>query len=308
MEAVKIILNPYSGRGRGDQLRRQIGDTFSRAGIDHEIAVTDGPGHGIELAQAAREAGYRVIAAAGGDGTVSEVMNGIALATPPGETVGTLALLPVGSANDFTDELGYPRDLSAAVEIIASGRRRRVDLGYVEVDGGERSRYFDNNMGMGFEARVTMESYKIKRLQGSALYVAAALRTLPQFKAPHLELSCELENGETWQRSDPTLLVTIGNTRRTGGGFYLTPDALPDDGYFDVGIAKALPVWRVMTLLPKALYGKHTSDSAVTMLRCRTIHARCEEGLPVQLDGEILAQAAHEVRVEVQPLRLEIIA
>jgi YegS/Rv2252/BmrU family lipid kinase len=301
---------------------------MQRAGLAFDIAVTTGRGHAIELAHQARMDGFAVVAAAGGDGTVNEVVNGLARATPASDPVGKLALLPLGSGNDFADMVGCPRDPDQAAAIIAAGFVRQLDIGCASIstvvpgtsvglDSATQNgatpestlvRYFGNNMGVGLEAQVTLESYKISRLQGTALYVAAALRTLRNYRSPHMEIRCHGEDGTLWQRTEPTVLVTIGNSRRTGGGFYLTPDALMDDGLFDVGIAANMSTVRLLTLLPRALMGRHTGDPSITMLRSRRIQIACPEGLPVQLDGEVIAEQAGEIDVVIQPGRLQLLS
>ena len=162
-------------------------------------------------------------------------------------------------------------------------------------------------MGVGFEAQVTLESYKIDRLEGSTRYVAAALRALRSCPAPYAEITWEAEDGQVKRWAQEMLLVTIGNSARTGGVFYLTPDAVMDDGLLDIGIARSVSPWRVLVLLPKALYGKHTSDPAITLDRCRKVSIVCADPVPVHLDGEVVMEDAREITVEVQPQRLEIV-
>ncbi|MFN8488203.1 MAG: diacylglycerol kinase family protein [Caldilineaceae bacterium] len=308
-ERVKIILNPYSGRGAGARTKPRICAALTDAKINFDLAETNGVGHGIELARQAALEGYTTVVAVGGDGTVSEVMNGLAQATPPNKTAGKLAMIPLGSGNDFAAMVGCKRELAHAVQAIASGKSRRIDLGQAIIhSAGQRiERYFDNNMGVGFEAWVTLESYKIKRLSGTLLYVTAALRALNSYQPPHINLAWEAPDGVKHERHDKTLMVSIGNSRRTGGGFYLTPDARLDDGLLDIAIADAIPPSRTLLLLPRALLGKHTSDKAITMSRCRALQITCPTGLPVQLDGEVVAQQADQVEIRIHPKRLEVI-
>lgn len=307
---VKVILNPYSGRGRAGRQREALCRALAQAGLAFDLEETRGPGHAIELARAAREMGYTTVVAAGGDGTVSEVMNGLAQAAGPDQVVGRLGLMPMGSANDFAAMVGCPRRLDQVARQIAAGRSRRVDLGFATYapQGGEtRQRYFDNNLGIGLEARVTLESYQIRWLSGTPLYVVAALRALHRYAGSRLELAWERPDGQVETRARATLMVTVGNTRRTGGGFYLTPDAVVDDGLLDVGIADAIPAWQVLTLLPLALFGRHTGHPAVTMIRCRRISVAGADGFPLHLDGEVVSDQAIRVDVTIQPGRLEVV-
>ena len=191
------------------------------AELDFDLVETLHPGHGIELATQARRDGFAIIVAAGGDGTVSEVVNGLVQATPPHKSAGILGLLPLGSGNDLATMVGIPTGLEEAVQRLVDGETRVVDLGHASwcTDHGTQSRYFDNNMGIGLEAAVTLESYNIRRLTGSALYLTAALRTLRGYVAPDISMACELADGEWWRRSGPTLMISIGNSPRAGGGF-----------------------------------------------------------------------------------------
>jgi len=309
MERLKVILNPYSGRGTGARIRPHLCHGLAQAGIDFDLAETSGVGHGIELARQAHLDGYTTVVAAGGDGTVSEVVNGLAQATPEGASVGKLAVIPLGTGNDFAAMVGCVSDLEPAVRAIALGKTRRIDLGQAVIhSAGERvQRYFDNNLGVGFEAWVTLESYKVKRLSGVLLYLVAALRALNSYRPPHMAIRWKTPTGESNQRTQLTLLVSVGNSRRTGGGFYLTPDAKLDDGLLDIGIANAIPPLQVLWLLPKALFGKHTTDKAITMSRCHQLQIDCPTGMPVHLDGEVITPKANRVEVNIQPGRLEVI-
>jgi diacylglycerol kinase (ATP) len=304
-----VILNPYAGRGLGGQLRPQILAAFGELGLNVELVASEGIGHAIELARAARTAGADTVVAAGGDGTVSEVVNGLAQATPTGEPVGRLGIIPIGSGNDFAATVGCPLELRRAVATIQTGAIRRVDLGGAAIHTGAATihRHFMNNLGIGFEAWVTLESYKIKWLRGLPLYIAAALRALRTYPTPTINVTWETVNGEVHRRTQPTLLISVGNGPRTGGGFYLTPDALFDDSQLDVGIAAAVSRLRILWLLPKAIFGKHTTDPAVTMLRCRTLQVKTDRPAPVHVDGEVLTAEAEQIEIAVEPGRLEVI-
>jgi YegS/Rv2252/BmrU family lipid kinase len=240
---------------------------------------------------------------------VSEVLNGLAQVTPPGEKVGRLAIIPIGSGNDFADMAGCPRHLKRAAAAIARGATRQVDLGHatIRAGGATLQRYFDNNVGVGFEASATLESYKIKYLRGVPLYALAALRALRSCPIPTVTTTWETVEGTRHHCTQPTFLISVGNTRRTGGGFYLTPDARLDDGQLDVGIAAAVSRLRVLWLLPKALRGKHTSDPAVTLVRCRRLWVEAAAPMPLHVDGEVITAVAEQIEIELQPGRLELI-
>lgn len=310
METVKVILNPYAGRGHGRKVSGEIATAFRRGDVPFELEETSGPGEAASLANRARLDGYAIVAAAGGDGTVHEVVNGLAEATPEDKRVEGLAVLPAGSGNDFADVAGAPRDLDDAVHAIRVGNTRSVDLGLVEAYDGRDTlrRYFDNNLGMGFEAQVTVESRKIKRLRGFAIYLWATLRALRAYDQPFFEVEWTDGGGNRHKTAKPMLLVSIGNTRRTGGAFYLTPDAVMDDGLLDLAFAGALSQVGILNLLPRAMTrtGLHGQKS-VSFGRLRSACITVRQPVPVHTDGEILSHAIERLTVAVQPGRLQVI-
>jgi diacylglycerol kinase (ATP) len=155
---------------------------------------------------------------------------------------------------------------------------------------------------------VTLESYKIRRLRGALLYAAAAIRALLKNRSPRMRINWQLDNGAEGSHDRRTLLVSVGNSPRTGGGFYLTPDALVDDKALDVAIANDLSRPKIMALLPRAMRGKHTDHPAVTMLRIHTLTIEVPEGAPLQMDGEVVCREAREVKITILPHKLEIVA
>ncbi|RME64189.1 MAG: diacylglycerol kinase family lipid kinase [Caldilineae bacterium] len=307
---LKIILNPYSNRGGAGKQAERVQRLCQQAGLDFDLALTHRPGEAIDLARQARLDGFDVVAAAGGDGTVSEVVNGLVQATPPDQPVGSLAVFPLGSGNDFADMLGIPHRPEVCVQMIQQARTRQVDLGRAQITNADQSsmvRYFDNNMGLGFEAQVTVESRKIQRLRGFAIYLVAVLRSLRAYEQPHFQVAWTDEAGQEHQVAHRSLLVSLGNSRRTGGGFYITPDAEMDDGLLDIAIAQALTTPRILMLLPKVLRGAHRNDPAVRLVRCRTAQIRVSAPVPVHLDGEVVSEEAQGASVSLEPGRLTVL-
>ena len=315
-----VILNPASGRGRGEKSHDLLAKALKGVGARFELVETLRPRHATELARAARLAGYGTVVAAGGDGTVSEVVNGLMLAESNGNPAGKLGVFPIGSGNDFATMAGVPIDIDKCARRLVHGRVRLVDVGSALIRGeasaaalkgvapGEAGhRYFDNNLGVGLEAAVTLESYKIRRLRGTLLYVIAAIRAVLKFRAPHMTMDWRASSGASGDRNQRTLMVSVGNGPRTGGGFFVTPDAKLDDDFLDVAIADHISRPRALALLPRALKGTHTTDEAVTMLRVDRLRITVPSGAPLQLDGEVVAERATEVVIEILPRRLEVI-
>jgi YegS/Rv2252/BmrU family lipid kinase len=279
------------------------------ASLPFDLFETTRRGEAIEVAREARRSGYGIVAAAGGDGTINEVVNGLALAAEPGQPVGPLAILPVGTGNDFATMVGTPPKLDAAVQAIRRGRTRGVDLSHAQIrtDEGLLSRYFDNNLGLGFEAQVTVESYKITQIRGFAVYLLAVLRALRSYQHPYLQICWSDIHGRTERIDQESLMLSLGNSRRTGGGFYVTPDAVMDDGELDLVVARGLTSLQILPLLPQVMMGAHRNHPAVRMARCSAISIVSSRPIPLHTDGEVITESARALSVTMEPKRLQVI-
>lgn len=297
MRPAKLILNLTAGRGRAGKLLPDILLTLKSYGVDADCAQTRAPQHASELAQRAKADGFDWIIAAGGDGTIHEVVNGLACSTGDG-AVGQLSILPIGSGNDYAKMLDMPNDWRVACARIAAGKRRQVDLGRIN------DRFFVNNVGVGFDAQVGIEARKVTWARGFAIYVAALARNmLLSYRTP--QVSIELD-GVCW--SQRITLLTIGLGRCSGGGFWLTPDAQIDDGLFDLCIARELSKPQILALVPHVMKGTHVNKEPVRMARARNVVVTSDEPLPVHADGEILYSDAHRLAVELLPQKLAVIS
>lgn len=302
-----VVVNPYANRWRAGKAWTQVEAILRARHVNYQAVMTTGPEHGIELAYRAACGGqHGVIVAAGGDGTVNEVVNGLCRAAPEGPTV-PMGIFPIGSANDLADVLGIPRDAEQMVTYLLQDRRRVVDVGLVrspQLTGiNQAGRFFVNNCGIGFEAQVSLESRKITRLRGFLIYLVAVFRALVKYVQPHV-----YARWDDKERSERMLLITIGNGRRTGGGFWLTPFAEVDDGQLDVGFARALSRLGILRLLPKALNGQHIHDPAVHLDRFRHLVLETDVPVPVHTDGEPITAGVRELEVQAVPGKVGLIA
>ncbi|MDH7486202.1 MAG: diacylglycerol kinase family lipid kinase [Anaerolineae bacterium] len=291
----RIIVNPYAGRWKAWKSIPAIETALRREGIAYDLVQTEGEGHGIELARQAAVEGYAPVVAAGGDGTVSEVMNGLVQAAGEG-LAGPMGIIPLGSANDLPVQLGLPLDIEGACRCLREGRERVIDVG--RVDG----RYFDNDVGVGFEPQVTIEARKIKRLRGTLIYIVAVFRALRRYEQPHMTIAWD--DGRAAGRM---LLVSVGNGNVTGGAFRLTPQAELDDGLLDFVFGTAMSRLQVLRFLPLVFSGQHIHRPEVTYGRTRRLTITSDDPLPVGVDGEIISTAAHRLEFEVIPHKLRVI-
>ena len=294
----KVILNPYASRWKAGQRRGEIEAALHSAGVDHVIAATDQPGHATELARQAVLDGFNPILTAGGDGTIGEVVNGILPVDPEGQVV--FGMLPVGTANDLADNLGWPKDLAAAAQAIAAGNTKALDV--CSING----HYFVNNAGLGLEPHVSIIQAGMKRLKGNFRYLAAALRGI--MDNPQWEMEMTWDDGE--YRGQVTL-VSIGNCARTGGIFYTVPHADPFDGQisFIYGhVPTRLKLLAAFPMIMKPGEGNVSEHPAVHEIHTTQLHVRVPALSPAQADGEVITEGDSSFEFRVLPGRLSILS
>ena len=292
--AAKVILNPYSGRWSALKRKDEATAALREAGIEFELALTEGPQHGIELAEQAARAGFSPIISAGGDGATGEVVNGLHRAAPDG-VLGPLGVLPLGTANDLVVNLGLPRDLREAARVIAAGHTRRIDLGKVN------DWVFDNNSAVGLEPVVSIYNVRMTRLRGVIRYLVAALRAIAQ--KPEWTMRLEWDDGSY---DGPASLVSVGNCPLTGGVFRMAPAADPADGKLTFIYGFAPTRRKMLALLPKTMSGEHVNDPAIHQHHTRRLVIRTDPSSPLQVDGEVRAEALSDFTYVVLPARLDI--
>ncbi len=292
---VKVILNPYANRWGAQAQVPAVRSAFARAGAEADITLTTKPREATREAALAAQNGYEAIVAAGGDGTVSEVVNGLIQAAGDGPTQ-PLGVLPIGTGNDFSDMAGLPRDLTMAAELIVAGKTRQVDAGRVN------DHYFDNNCALAMEPMVTIENVKMRRVSGNVRYVAALVKSLLKLRAWDMHL--RWDDGE---HRGLTFLLSVCNSPRTGGLFYMSPQAEMDDGYFNFVYAPAMPKAQVLAILPRLFKGTHIDHPLVRHERTRRLVVESEPGTPIHADGEVIAESVHTIDYEILPGKITLI-
>ncbi len=292
---VCVIFNPKAGKGQAqsalDRLRHHLG-------AKAEFRPTAAPGHAEELARKAALDGFATVAAAGGDGTVHEVANGLLRS---GRADVALGVYPIGSANDYAFALGLAPDWWTRQDVPTAVRP--VDVGRVRADG--RERFFINGIGIGFNGMVTLEARRIHWLRGVPLYALALLRALLfRFQTPRMWLTMDGREKEIH-----TLALSV-NLGQREGNFLLTPRAVLDDGEFDYLHAGPVRRWELIRYLPAMVTGRLPSDHPRFWTgRCRAVRVRSEAPLTVHLDGEFFCQAHDNVReleIEMLPAALRV--
>ena len=298
MQAVHVILNPKSGGGRAARLRDEIVRELSARGVDVVLKETRAAGHARELALESAQQGARAVAVAGGDGTIHDVANGLLRSG----TRTPLAVIPAGTGNDFAKIVPGANTRAAAYDTIARPFVREFDAGFAEWEGG--SEYFVNGMGTGIDVEVVRQIMRIPALPGPLKYLLGLFRALAIYRP--VKLRAALPN-EILERS--VMMFAVGNGICQGGGFYLTPNAQPDDERLELCVVAAIPLWKVPVVLPKVLRGTHGNDPAVTMRSFQRVRFENVGTDPLffQLDGELREPNTRWVNVEVRPAALPVV-
>jgi YegS/Rv2252/BmrU family lipid kinase len=293
-----------SAGGRGarkeSELRACVTHAAEGRNVQLEWVRTQAPEHAIALAEEAVTDGCQLVVAVGGDGTVSEVVNGLMRAGQQGNST-TLGIIPVGSGNDFAWLAGIPMEPSAACQRLFEGQTRLVDIGHI-LEASGRERYFDNGCGIGFDAVVSVEARRLKWLRGYLIYVVAVLKTLIfHHQAPRLRIQVDGR-----ELINPTMMLTIGNGQRHGGVFFVTPDAKLDDGLLEVCIAGEFSRPGMLMILPSFMRGTHVTHKKIQMDRARKITMEAPVPQAIHTDGEIFATDARQCEVTVIPRALRL--
>ena len=289
-----VILNPYSNRWQSGRQAPEIAHSLEQLSLDCEVVLSQEPDHATELAKEAAQDGRSPIIAAGGDGTIGEVINGLYQANPE-DILGPLGIIPLGTANDLANNLGLPLDIHGSLKAVHGQKTRRIDLG--QVNGW----VFDNNSAVGLEPVVTIYNIRMTRLRGLIRYLVAALRAIAA--KPEYEMLLRWDDGEY---EGPVSLVSVGNCPVTGGLFTMAPDADPEDGLLTFVHGYAPTRRKMLSLLPRTISGEFINDPAIHQHHTRELEITCTPGTPLQADGEIRAEEATSIHYRVLPARLDL--
>lgn len=298
---VKLILNPRTNHGRSAQSAEGL--RLLATEPTAEWISTERPGHAAELARRAGEQGCETVIVLGGDGTVHEVING--LMQVPAEQRPALGIVPLGSGNDFAHTLGIAKDSRQALQNALNGKPFLLDVGSVSDEHG-RTEYWNNTLGIGFDAVVTIRTRRLTFVHGFAMYFLAVMQTIVLNFDP-MKLHIETDQAQ-WEQE--TIMLTLGNGPREGGGFLVTPDAKLDDGLLHFATVDKLSRLMMLRLVPEVMKGTHGRFKIVRMGTCRKMTVACDRPLYVHFDGEIFAGFDSNVRrleIAVHPQAIRLI-
>ncbi|MBV6401263.1 MAG: putative lipid kinase YtlR [Anaerolineales bacterium] len=299
---VKIILNPMADMGNAWRVARDLRSITAQHG-NVTWSGTVYPGHAIELAREASEEGYERIIAMGGDGTVHEVVNGIMQA--PEHKRPILGVVPVGSGNDFAHGIGATKKSNEALARALSGEVSTVDLGLM-TDGGGRKEYFDNTLGIGFGATVTIRSHRLPLLRGFLMYLTSVIQTIV---IDHNPIAMQIET-DTEQWEQKVIYLVLCNGPREGGGFLIAPEAKIDDGILHYAMITDVSRAMMFRILPEVMKGTHGRFKEVKMGTCKKFSIIADRPLYIHTDGEIFSGPGTDVRTvsfEILPNALKVV-
>ena len=293
-----FLVNPASDSGATGRRWPELVRRASAAGLRGDTLLSERPGHLTDLARQAASGGAKLFVAVGGDGTVNEVVNGLA------EIEGAeLAVVHRGTGGDFVRTFQIPHRLEDALDVAARGATREIDLGRATLKtwaGREGTIWFANLASAGMSGAVAKRVNETDNVLGGKLsYAWATVAVFARWRNAHVEVSVD---GET--REGAMHDVMVANGRYVGGGMKICPDAEPDDGLFDVLLIGDVTKRDLVTTLPKIYRGTHLPHPKAELLRGREVTIASPEPLPVELDGE--QPGTTPARFEVVPRALRV--
>lgn len=281
-----IIFNPQAAHGRSVRKLAGIKEKFGHLGISTKFLPTSYPGHGRKLVADADLSGFDGLVAAGGDGTVFEVVNGLYEHPKPDRI--PLGLLPIGTGNAFARELELqPGAWSEAIDILQRARTRMMDVAHVKT--ADQAYYYLNIVVMGFGVKASLTAKKLKFF-GNSAYTLATLWQVLKLKSYPLELEID---GRAVHNEN--VFVTISNSRYTGTHFLIAPGAVIDDGLLDVTLLRKLRRSRLLSLFPTIYDGRHVEYEEISTHQASSIIIRSPEAMLMGPDGEFCGTTPAEI-------------
>jgi YegS/Rv2252/BmrU family lipid kinase len=298
-----IIVNPHAGGNKGGLDFPAIEKIIQSRNFDYEILYTSKRRHAMVLTREMVRKGYRKFIAVGGDGTVNEVVNGL-MADPSLVAETVLGVIMIGTGNDWGKMFDIPTSYSAAIDVIEAHKTFQQDVGKVCFYLGDRqyTRYFINMAGLGFDAKVAEKVNEQKRQGKSSQfsYLSALFRTLVKYKPLDINISIE---GRP-MRNNRLFTMSIGICKYSGGGMMQVPDAIADDGLFDVMIVGNIRKTKIVRKIKKLYDGSIGSLKEVGMHRAKSLDIDASGEVMLEVDGESLGHGPFEFSIAEQKLKI----
>jgi len=284
---LRLIVNPTAGRGRAAARISGAVTYLESRGAEVDLAESRDRDHLVELSREPVNGEYDRVVACGGDGTLHWIVRSLDLATV------TLAMLPLGSGDDFARVLGIPLDTRGACDVIVDGEVREIDVALAN-----DIRYL-GVAGLGFDSEVARYANEnVKHLRGPLVYLYSVFRVLSRFEPRRVTI---VEDGVP--RDQEIMFAVVGNTRQYGGGIRIVPTAVPDDRQLDLCVIDRCSRWELLKALPLAYNGGHVKKKYVSIVRGESFGFRSDMALDVYADGELLTTTPVTIGLTDQRLR-----
>ncbi|MFA8451346.1 MAG: diacylglycerol kinase family protein [Bacteroidales bacterium] len=288
-----VIINPNSGGRRGEKIWGKIHQILQSKNIDFDFALTNSRGHAVEISCNAIYNGFRHFIVLGGDGTLNEVVNGVFSQSECSPNSISLGVIPVGTGNDWRRMYGISKDPVKALKVILKNNTILQDVGLVSYNhkGIEKDRFFINGAGLGYDALVTRRSNLCKErgFQGKWVYWLQIIGSVFKHKSNRIRLTV---NGELVLQAR-VYTISVGICKYSGGGIPQVPNAISDDGLFDIMVLKRINILKAIGCLPQLFNGTFVKLNEVKTFRAKEISIKSDDRQSIYLetDGESLGHS-----------------
>jgi len=300
-----IIINPKSGKKKFRQQRKYLFLALKHAGIEFDYRITRFAGHASKIARYFVDKNYKNIMVLGGDGTMSEVINGIFSANIENTSSLKIALIPRGTGNDWGRFWGLTRDYNKSIDVFFKGKTQSIDIGKVEYDmeGIKESHFFINSIGLGLDAAVVNLTHRLKAVLGSHsfLYTLALLGAVFTYKAHKVRIFSDERN-----ITNGMFTMNVANGCYSGGGMKQNPNAVPYDGLMDVMMAKKPTLWDIITALLRIFNGKLLEHPVIESFQTQSLLVQCDKAALLEADG-IIVNGFSPFKISIIPNAIQMI-
>ncbi len=287
-----VIVNPTSGNGTPKRKWKKIISSLDAHHLLYTFIFSEYVHHEKELIQKALEDGYRKFICVGGDGTLHQLVNGIMTQNLVSFSDIKVAIIPMGTGNDWVKTYRIPTNISKAISIIKREKTIQQDIGYLELLNDTKKVYFNNLAGLGFDGFVIKNSLKYKKY-GAFSYLIATLKTFLLYK--NSVLTIDFNNKIIYTKA---LLTLVGICKYSGGGMQLTKDVNVTDGLFDISIAKNLKFFSIVSNILKFYNGKMVDHKEVETYKTDTIKITTyDDSTFVEADGELIGTGGFKAAI-----------
>ena len=300
-----LIANKFAGTRSTKNFWKKMDEKFAKVGITVEYFFTERVGHARELAVQILKKGHTRLAVMGGDGTFSEVIDGLMKSKEDLSKL-IVGLIPFGTGNDWGRYWNLDRNIDKSISVLANGAPTAVDVGKINYSVGEKpvTRYFINAYGLGFDAKVLELTNNLQHTFKGASWTYTLALFLTLFKHRSQVMEYEFDGGKTFKGLSYT--ASMGNGCYTGGGIKQTPEAVPNDGLLDIMVVENLNLVKILKAVKLLFTGRLLEHDSVHLFKSKNVVARSAKPIISEVDG-ILQEFTNEIKVELLPKQINFI-